>query len=205
MYMRIFTHIIICLTLCSLVGGCVTTQSTFIDEGYRFSDIKVCRSYMADLDKLDFSYSPKTNEESDYIHALRTQILVRELTEDNCNEIIEEGSTIDNKTIINTLIAVASVAAVVAYGKSLEPSSSDDKYERLRKSTKKTAFYNGLTSDSSSTKSSSAELSCPCPYDTASDGSRCGERSAWSRAGGESPICSWVHITREDILKANNK
>lgn len=30
---------------------------------------------------------------------------------------------------------------------------------------------------------------CPCPYHRASNGSRCGKRSAWSRAGGQSPLC----------------
>lgn len=30
---------------------------------------------------------------------------------------------------------------------------------------------------------------CPCPYNHASNGSRCGKRSAWSRAGGYSPLC----------------
>lgn len=31
--------------------------------------------------------------------------------------------------------------------------------------------------------------SCDCPYDRASNGSRCGGRSAYSRPGGRSPIC----------------
>ncbi|MCJ8323301.1 MAG: SH3 domain-containing protein [Rhizobiales bacterium] len=30
---------------------------------------------------------------------------------------------------------------------------------------------------------------CDCPYDRASNGSRCGGRSAYSRPGGRSPIC----------------
>ena len=30
---------------------------------------------------------------------------------------------------------------------------------------------------------------CPCPYNTASNGSRCGGRSAWSRPGGAAPLC----------------
>lgn len=30
---------------------------------------------------------------------------------------------------------------------------------------------------------------CPCPYNRASNGSRCGARSAWSRPGGASPLC----------------
>ena len=30
---------------------------------------------------------------------------------------------------------------------------------------------------------------CPCPYNAASNGSRCGRRSAYSRPGGYSPLC----------------
>ena len=30
---------------------------------------------------------------------------------------------------------------------------------------------------------------CPCPYNTASNGSRCGGRSAYSRGGGYAPKC----------------
>lgn len=31
--------------------------------------------------------------------------------------------------------------------------------------------------------------SCPCPYSTARNGSRCGGRSAYSRPGGAAPMC----------------
>lgn len=30
---------------------------------------------------------------------------------------------------------------------------------------------------------------CPCPYNRARNGSRCGKRSAWSRPGGRTPLC----------------
>ncbi|PYC20240.1 hypothetical protein DMO17_18760 [Aquipseudomonas alcaligenes] len=30
---------------------------------------------------------------------------------------------------------------------------------------------------------------CPCPYNLAANGSRCGKRSAYSRQGGYGPIC----------------
>ena len=30
---------------------------------------------------------------------------------------------------------------------------------------------------------------CPCPYNTASNGSRCGKRSAYNRVGGYVPLC----------------
>ena len=37
---------------------------------------------------------------------------------------------------------------------------------------------------------------CPCPYNSASNGSRCGKRSAYSRPGGYSPICYDSDVTQ---------
>lgn len=36
---------------------------------------------------------------------------------------------------------------------------------------------------------------CPCPYNHASNGSRCGRRSAYSRPGGASPLCYPSDVT----------
>ena len=40
---------------------------------------------------------------------------------------------------------------------------------------------------------------CPCPYNTASNGSRCGKRSAYHRAGGYTPICYPEDVTTQMI------
>ncbi|RYY07054.1 MAG: hypothetical protein EON55_22130 [Alphaproteobacteria bacterium] len=40
---------------------------------------------------------------------------------------------------------------------------------------------------------------CPCPYNTASNGSRCGRRSAWDRAGGYAPMCYASDVTKTDV------
>lgn len=40
---------------------------------------------------------------------------------------------------------------------------------------------------------------CPCPYNVARNGSSCGGRSAYSRAGGASPICYPKDVTKEMI------
>ncbi len=40
---------------------------------------------------------------------------------------------------------------------------------------------------------------CACPYNHARNGSSCGRRSAWSRAGGYSPVCYADEISKEDI------
>jgi hypothetical protein len=40
---------------------------------------------------------------------------------------------------------------------------------------------------------------CPCPYNSASNGSSCGGRSAWSRPGGYSPLCYPKDITNDMV------
>jgi hypothetical protein len=41
--------------------------------------------------------------------------------------------------------------------------------------------------------------SCPCPYSTARNGSRCGKRSAYSREGGEAPLCYAKDVSSEMV------
>ena len=40
---------------------------------------------------------------------------------------------------------------------------------------------------------------CPCPYNTARNGSRCGGRSAWSRPGGAAPLCYPKDVSDEMV------
>lgn len=40
---------------------------------------------------------------------------------------------------------------------------------------------------------------CPCPYNFARNGSRCGGRSAYSRKGGASPLCYEIDVTDEAV------
>jgi len=40
---------------------------------------------------------------------------------------------------------------------------------------------------------------CPCPYNVARNGSRCGRRSAYSRPGGYAPICYESDVTKQMI------
>ena len=40
---------------------------------------------------------------------------------------------------------------------------------------------------------------CPCPYNGTRNGSSCGGRSAWSRAGGYSPICYANEISKAQV------
>lgn len=47
--------------------------------------------------------------------------------------------------------------------------------------------------------------SCPCPYNSARNGSRCGKRSAWSRAGGYSPLCYPADVNDDMVRKYRNK
>jgi hypothetical protein len=40
---------------------------------------------------------------------------------------------------------------------------------------------------------------CPCPYNTARNGSSCGRRSAYSRAGGYAPLCYVSDVSNSDV------
>lgn len=40
---------------------------------------------------------------------------------------------------------------------------------------------------------------CPCPYNTARNGSQCGRRSAYSRAGGYAPLCFSSDVSKSDV------
>jgi len=42
---------------------------------------------------------------------------------------------------------------------------------------------------------------CACPYNTASNGSMCGGRSAWSRSGGAEPLCYPAQVTDAMVLQ----
>jgi hypothetical protein len=43
--------------------------------------------------------------------------------------------------------------------------------------------------------------SCPCPYYEARDGRSCGRRSAYSRAGGEEPLCYPEDVSDEMVYE----
>lgn len=45
---------------------------------------------------------------------------------------------------------------------------------------------------------------CPCPYNRASNGSKCGKRSAWSKQGGYAPICYENEVTASMINDFKN-
>ena len=40
---------------------------------------------------------------------------------------------------------------------------------------------------------------CPCPYNSASNGSRCGGRSAYSRGGGAAPLCFASDVSQSQV------
>lgn len=42
---------------------------------------------------------------------------------------------------------------------------------------------------------------CACPYNSASNGSSCGRRSAWSRGGGYAPMCYASDVSKADISR----
>ena len=46
---------------------------------------------------------------------------------------------------------------------------------------------------------------CPCPYNRASNGSRCGKRSAYSRPGGAEPLCYERDVTDVMVERYRNR
>ncbi|AVU00533.1 hypothetical protein EBA01_19855 [Xanthomonas oryzae pv. oryzae] len=48
---------------------------------------------------------------------------------------------------------------------------------------------------------SSYPSNCPCPYNTARNGSSCGRRSAYSKVGGYAPICYDKDVTKQMIAE----
>jgi hypothetical protein len=40
---------------------------------------------------------------------------------------------------------------------------------------------------------------CPCPYNSASNGSSCGRRSAYSRPGGYAPMCYARDVSKQQV------
>lgn len=40
---------------------------------------------------------------------------------------------------------------------------------------------------------------CPCPYNSARNGSSCGRRSAYSRGGGYAPLCYASDVSKSDV------
>lgn len=72
------------------------------------------------------------------------------------------------------------------------PTSSDSARVRARKQ--------GIVSGYLAEKNEDEDIgNCPCPYDLAADGSRCGARSAWSKPYGADPHCDVSKITDQDV------
>ncbi len=80
-----------------------------------------------------------------------------------------------------TLFLTAIIAAALVQPAYARQSDSQIKQQIIRQSI---ANYSG---------------NCPCPYNTASNGSRCGGRSAHSRAGGESPKCFPSDVSQAEV------
>ena len=81
------------------------------------------------------------------------------------------------------LVLISCLFTVGIYAKSNSPSTEKIKEKMIQESI---ANYSG---------------NCPCPYNTASNGSRCGKRSAYSRAGGYTPLCYSEDIS-DKMVKA---
>lgn len=81
------------------------------------------------------------------------------------------------------LAAAAAFAAFFVVGAEASPKMSDGQI-------KKAIIQQSI---------SSYPGNCPCPYNTARNGSSCGGRSAYSRGGGYAPVCYPSDVSKSDI------
>ncbi|HET9953311.1 MAG TPA: hypothetical protein VFQ61_02340 [Polyangiaceae bacterium] len=96
------------------------------------------------------------------------------------------------------LAALSSARAVVTQGApSLEVTSASERGHAAQKSLSDDAIRDILIRDSIASYSGN----CPCPYSTARNGSRCGKRSAWNRAGGAQPLCFRTDVSAEMVQR----
>ena len=82
-------------------------------------------------------------------------------------------------------LAVAA-AAVLAFGSLASPAAARQSDAQIRQQIVRESIsaYSG---------------NCPCPYNVASNGSRCGGRSAYSRPGGASPKCYPADVSAAEV------
>lgn len=82
--------------------------------------------------------------------------------------------------------ALAAAAAALAFGAFSSPALARQSDAQVRQAIIKASIanYSG---------------NCPCPYNTKSNGHRCGGNSAHSRAGGESPKCFASDISKAEV------
>ena len=80
------------------------------------------------------------------------------------------------------------------------PQKSEQKKEEPKKQNSDDTIRERIINESIS----SYPGNCPCPYNRASNGSRCGKRSAYSRPGGYEPLCYKSDVTDEMVRKYRN-
>lgn len=84
-----------------------------------------------------------------------------------------EEKNMSRKVLPHTAIVAALVLALGLFAPSAAQAQSDEEIRQMMID-QSIRSYSG---------------NCPCPYNRASNGSRCGGRSAYSRPGGASPLC----------------
>lgn len=76
------------------------------------------------------------------------------------------------------------IAVTLAFAPAASTKTLSDAAVRTRMIRESTASYPGR---------------CACPYDVARNGSTCGRRSAYSRAGGYAPLCYPSDISKRQV------
>mgnify|MGYP006086426921 CR=1 FL=1 len=90
--------------------------------------------------------------------------------------------------MLHAAIRTVAIASALAFG--LLPLGVDARPRLSDEAIKKRIIAESITSYPGN---------CPCPYNTARNGSRCGRRSAYSRAGGYAPLCFPSDVSKGDV------
>lgn len=90
--------------------------------------------------------------------------------------------------MLHVTCRVATIAAALIVG--LAPIGADAKPKLSDEAIKKRIIAESIASYPGN---------CPCPYNTARNGSQCGRRSAYNRAGGYAPLCFPSDVSKSDV------
>jgi hypothetical protein len=150
---------------------------------YAFSQLQLAKDEI-EKNRHDFAYNENLvtdNKERD--------LIIAKLSNSTSSH---EAPSIDqaNKSNPNNKTSFLDLILKVAVIASAMPSSDDS----LRTRNIKAGFIKGYLSNNKE----EYDENCGCPYDKASDHSRCGARSAWSKPHGATPDCISELITTKD-------
>ena len=146
----------VALSMLIALGGCTTSQQTFINKAEGLADVQVCRNYLADKEDL-YNFPPDADEKTAaYSDSLQREFFRRGLTERKCEVAVREHN---KKVAAGVTAAVAIGAITYAIVKDAKDCDKDPKCRRTggggisSRQTKNTGPRNNHSTASSGNKS----------------------------------------------------